>query len=150
MRRKKPGDKRGDIMGAVAIENPIAEIYDRWVEAVEPVVGENKYSVGVSATINDAPYARIFVSGLYTTHTDLVGNEVCQQIEIQSESYTTGMNAMSEAYALDMVQRNAMIGMGFRCVYGPVLMDNVDSRLRRLVTRYTRQYTGQLPAKEGE
>lgn len=137
-------------MTAVAIDNPIADIYDRWVEAVEPVVGEDNYSVGVSSTIDKAPYARIFVSGLYTTQTDLVGNECCMQVEIQSETYATGTHAMSQAYAIDMVQRNAMVGMGFRCVYGPVLMDNVDSRLRRLVTRYTRQYTGQLPAIEAE
>ena len=133
---------------AKAIQNPISDIYERWVADVLPVVGEEGYSIGDSITANKAPYARIFVSGLYTINTDLRGNEVEQQIEIQSESYATGQTAVKDVYELDQVQRDSFISMGFRCVYGPVLMDNIDSRLRRLVTRYSRRYTGQLLEKD--
>lgn len=37
-----------------------------------------------------------------------------------------------------------MIGMGFRRTYGPELMGNADDSIKRLVSRYTRIYTGQL------
>lgn len=134
-------------MAIKAIDNPIAEIFSKWGRAIEPYVGAGHYSVAVSDTINKVPYARIFNIGASTSATDLSGNETCQTLTIQCESIV-GNQDLDEAYELDNVQRNILMGLGFRCDAGGVLAQNADARLIRVVSRFTRQYTGQIPDLE--
>ena len=135
-------------MAIKAIDNPIAEIFSKWGRAIESYVGAGHYSVAVSDTINKIPYARIYSVNARTSSTDLAGNEVCQTLTIRCESITGGQNALSDAYDLDNVQRNILMGLGFRCSEGAVYTQNADARLVRLVSTFTREYTGQIPDLE--
>ena len=129
------------------IKNPISEVFKRWSKAVEPVVGKGNYSMDKSQTIASTKktYARLLMSGNPTVNSDLEGDECATMLSFQTESYASGAEALSKVYnEIDEASHKAMVGMGFRRVYGPELLNNAEGSIKRVVSRYSRIYTGQL------
>ena len=89
-------------------------------------------------------YARLYMLGNVLTEGDLEGDECTTVPTIQIECFATGTNPIAKVYQIDEKSHQSMIGMGFRRTYGPELMGNADDSIKRLVSRYTRIYTGQL------
>lgn len=127
------------------IENPALKVFERWAAEMEPVVGAGNYSMSSSKTLVDSDkYARIFMMGNPTTSSDLAGDECGTTASFQTDSFATGQKALTEAYNIDGKSHEAMVGMGFRRTYGPEEMENIDSNIKRITSRYSRVYTGQL------
>ena len=99
---------------------------------------------------NKTKYARIFMMGNPTRDGDLEGDECSTIPAFQVDSFAKGTKALSEVYAIDDVSHRAMVGMGFRRSYGPELIENSDSTIKRVVSRYSRVYTGQLLGEQEE
>ena len=131
---------------AVTVENPVSKVYDRWQEEIIKIVGKGNFSMSQSGTLasNKTKYARIFMMGNPGNAWDLEGDECATMPSFQVDSFAKGTKALSEVYAIDDVSHKAMIGMGFRRSYGPELIENADSSIKRVVSRYSRVYTGQL------
>lgn len=89
-------------------------------------------------------YARLFLLGNPLTRGNLAGDECATTPSFQAESYASGTKASSKAYEIDEVSHKAMVDMGFRRTYGPVKQNNADNSIKRVVSRYSRIYTGQL------
>ncbi len=123
------------------IKNPVAEVFDVWKEAVKTVVGNN-YSMDSSSQIAKAPYARILLMGNTGRAWDTEGNEVATTPSFQCESFASGKKPLNQVYKIDEVSHQAMTNLGFRRTYGPELIENQDSAIRRVVSRYQRVYTG--------
>ena len=128
------------------VENPVSKVYARWVAEIEKKVGKGNYSMSQSGTLasNKTKYARIFMMGNPTRDGDLEGDECSTIPAFQVDSFAKGTKALSEVYVIDDVRQRAMVGMGFRRTYGPELLENSDSTIKRVVSRYSRVYTGQL------
>lgn len=128
------------------VKNPVDEVFGRWITAIEPVVGKGNFSNDESQTIASSKkvYARLFLLGNPTSRGDLEGDECATTPTFQSESYATGSKASSKAYEIDDASHKAMVGMGFRRIYGPVRQNNADNSIKRVVSRYSRIYTGTL------
>lgn len=129
----------------VIVENPFGEVFSRFGTALEPVVGEGNYGTDENPTMTSTRFARIMQLGMPTTTMDLEGNEVATNLSVQTEAFASGITATTEVYVVDNAIHQCMIDMGFRRTFGPELMRNADSRITRLVSRYSRIYTGQLP-----
>lgn len=131
---------------AVTVDNPVSKVYVRWSTAIEKKVGRGNYSMSQSGTLasNKTKYARIFMMGNPGNAWDLEGDECATMPSFQVDSFAKGTKALSEVYAIDDVSHKAMVSMGFRRTYGPELLENVDSTIKRVVSRYSRIYTGQL------
>lgn len=131
----------------VTVENPVSKVYDRWQEEIIKIVGKGNFSMSQSGTLasNKTKYARIFMMGNPTKDGDLEGDECSTVPSFQVDSFAKGTKALSEVYAIDNVSHKAMVGMGFRRTYGPELIENSDSTIKRVVSRYSRVYTGYLP-----
>lgn len=127
------------------ITNPVSDVYQTWSTAISTVVGEN-YSMERSQTIvaGKQKYARMFMLGNPTASSALGGDECATRISFQTESYATGIKALSTAYEIDAVSHASMVGMGFIRTYGPEVLENADGSIKRVVSRYGRAYTGQL------
>lgn len=93
---------------------------------------------------NKTKYARIFMMGNPTRDGDLEGDECSTIPAFQVDSFAKGTKALSEVYDIDNVSHKTMVSMGFRRTYGPELLENSDSTIKRVVSRYNRVYTGQL------
>nr|WP_297874298.1 hypothetical protein [uncultured Blautia sp.] len=130
----------------ITVDNPVSKVYSIWSAAVENKVGKGNYSMSQSGTLasNKTKYARIFMMGNPTRDGDLEGDECSTIPAFQVDSFAKGTKALSEVYAIDDVSHKAMVGMGFRRSYGPELLENSDSTIKRVVSRYSRVYTGQL------
>lgn len=128
------------------VDNPVSKVYARWQEQIVKIVGKGNYSMSKSGTLasNKTKYARIFMMGNPTRDGDLEGDECSTIPAFQVDSFAKGTKALSEVYDIDDVSHKAMIGMGFRRTYGPELLENADSTIKRVVSRYSRVYTGQL------
>ena len=128
------------------VDNPVSKVYARWQEQIVKIVGKGNYSMSQSGTLasNKTKYARIFMMGNPTRDGDLEGDECSTIPAFQVDSFAKGTKALSEVYDIDDVSHKAMIGMGFRRTYGPELLENSDSTIKRVVSRYSRVYTGQL------
>lgn len=128
------------------IINPVSEVFERWSKAVEPVVGKGNYSMDKSQTIASTKktYARLLMLGNPTANSDLEGDECATMLSFQAESYASGTKGLSKVYEIDGASHKAMIGMGFRRAYGPELLNNAEGSIKRVVSRYSRIYTGQL------
>lgn len=128
------------------VDNPVSKVYARWSTAIEKKVGRGNYSMSQSGTLasNKTKYARIFMMGNPGNAWDLEGDECATIPSFQVDSFAKGTKALSEVYAIDDVSHKAMIGMGFRRSYGPELLENADSTIKRVVSRYSRIYAGQL------
>jgi hypothetical protein len=126
------------------IKNPAVEIFTRWGEAMEPVMGEGNYAYDVSSTVaNDkTKYARMFLLGAPTYRAELEGSETALNVSVQVEMFASGKRAATNVYAYDDVSHACMIGMGFTRTYGPELTTNADSTIKRLVSRYSRLWCG--------
>lgn len=131
---------------AVTVENPVSKVYDRWQEEIIKIVGKGNFSMSQSGTLasNKTKYARIFMMGNPGNAWDLEGDECASMPSFQVDSFAKGTKALSEVYAIDDVSHKAMVSMGFRRSYGPELLENSDSTIKRVVSRYSRVYTGQL------
>ena len=127
------------------VNNPVLNVFERWREAVEPVVGKGNYSMSSSKTLVDSDkYARIFMMGNPTTSGDLEGDECATTLSFQVDSFSVGQKALTEAYEIDSRSHEAMFNMGFRRTYGPETTENIDSNIKRVVSRYSMTYTGYL------
>lgn len=128
------------------VKNPVNEVFKRWGNAIEPIVGKGNFSNDESQTIASSKkvYARLFLLGNPTSRGDLEGDECATTPSFQSESYATGSKASSKAYEIDDASHKAMVDMGFRRTYGPVRQNNADNSIKRVVSRYSRIYTGTL------
>lgn len=128
------------------IKNPVAEVFQRWGKTIESVVGKGNYSMEKSVTIadNKKKYARLLLMGNPTQSTSLEGHECATVLSFQTEGYASGTKALSIAYDIDSVNHEAMVSMGFRRTYGPEEVANSEKSFKRIISRYSRVYTGQL------
>lgn len=129
---------------AVVVDNPVEEIFKIWGAAIESEVGKGNYSMDSSSLIAKAPFARLIMLGNPTSGTDTEGNEVATKISFQTESFASGQRPLTKVYKIDSASHAAMVGMGFQRTYGPELIENADQKIKRIVSRYSRIYTGQL------
>ncbi len=127
----------------ITVDNPVEKVFKRWSEeAAKPICGKN-YSMDMSKIPATFPYMRMMYMGGITTRTDLEGNESATNISFQIESFANGSNSLSKVYQMDDASHKCMVGMGFRRTYQN-LIENLDSKIKRVVSRYSRVYTGQL------
>lgn len=128
------------------IKNPVSEVFERWASDIEPAVGKGNFSMDDSQTIASSKkvYAKLLMLGNPLQNSDLEGNECSTILSFQSESYASGTKALSKVYEIDSVSHQAMVNMGFRRIYGPELQNNADGSIKRVVSRYSRVYTGKL------
>lgn len=128
------------------VKNPVSDVFERWGNAIEPVVGKGNFSMDNSQTIASTKkaYAKLLMLGNPASRGDLEGDECATIPSFQSESYASGTKALSKVYEIDNVSHKAMTDMGFRRAYGPVLQNNADNSIKRVVSRYSRIYTGTL------
>ena len=119
---------------------------DNPVSKVEKKVGRGNFSMSQSGTLasNKTKYARIFMMGNPGNSWDLEGDECATMPSFQVDSFAKGTKALSEVYDIDDVSHKSMVSMGFRRTYGPELVENSDSTIKRVVSRYSLVYTGQL------
>lgn len=129
-----------------AIKNPAIEVFKKWSEKIKNVVGEGNYAMERSESIapGKKKYARIFLLGNPTLSGDLEGDECATTASFQVDSFATGFKSLSTVYNIDNASHEAMISMGFRRTYGPEEQSNIDNSIKRIVSRYSRVYTGTL------
>lgn len=127
------------------INNPVSEVFSRWSKDIQPTVGKGNFH-GKSQTIasGKTKYARLFMMGNPTQSTSLEGHECATVLSFQTESYASGTKALSTAYEIDSKSHQAMVSMGFRRTYGPEEVANSEKSFKRIISRYSRIYTGQL------
>lgn len=125
---------------------PVEETLLRWSKIVGAFVGKGNYSMEKSQTIatDKKKYARLFLTGNPTQSSSLDGSECATVLSFQTESYASGVKALSTAYEIDSKSHEAMISMGFRRTYGPEEVANSEKSFKRIISRYSRIYTGQL------
>lgn len=128
------------------VKNPISEVFKQWRSVVEPVVGKGNISQDMSQTIASTKkmYARLYMLGNPGGRWDLEGDECATNPSFQAESFATDPKGTEKAYEIDEVSHQVMTDLGFRRSYGPELISNTDSKIKRVVSRYTRLYTGQI------
>ena len=128
------------------VDNPVSKVYSIWSAKMEKKLGKGNYSMSQSGTLasNKTKYARIFMMGNPGNAWDLEGDECATMPSFQVDSFAKGTKALSEVYDIDDVSHKSMVSMGFRRTYGPELIENSDSTIKRVVSRYSRVYTGQL------
>nr|DAF65417.1 MAG TPA: hypothetical protein [Siphoviridae sp. ctbbV81] len=125
---------------------PVEETLLRWSKIVGAFVGKGNYSMEKSQTIatDKKKYARLFLMGNPTQSSSLDGSECATVLSFQTESYASGVKALSTAYEIDSKSHQAMVSMGFRRTYGPEEVANSEKSFKRIISRYSRIYTGQL------
>ena len=128
------------------IKNPVGDVFQRWSEVIKEIVGDGNFSMDNSQTIASSKktYAKLLMMGNPTSRSDLEGDECATMLSFQSESYASGTKSSSKAYEIDAVSHQAMVDMGFQRIYGPEMQNNADNSIKRVVSRYSRIYTGQL------
>ena len=128
------------------VDNPVSKVYFIWSTEIEKKVGRGNFSMSQSGTLasNKTKYARIFMMGNPGNSWDLEGDECATMPSFQVDSFAKGTKALSEVYDIDDASHKSMVSMGFRRTYGPELIENSDSTIKRVVSRYSRVYTGQL------
>lgn len=130
------------------IEPPIEKVFERWrTEAAEPICKEN-VSMDISVKPGRFPYMRLLYLGGIHNAGDIYGNEAAITISFQVESFANGTKALSKAYEMDTKSHKSMVGMGFRRTYQDLVENQADSRIKRVVSRYSRVYTGYLLGEE--
>jgi len=126
------------------VKNPAPDVFEIWSETMVNIVGEGNYSMTDSATIARTPYATLFPMGSPGNYWDLEGDECATLLSYQVSCFASGTAALSKAYEIDDSSHKIMTEMGFRRTYGPAPIENIDSRIKRVISRYSRLYTGQL------
>ena len=132
------------VVALIVVDNPSLKVFERFQKEIEPIVGEGNLSMNASETIAKGKYARLLLMGMPTDRSDLEGNECSVNLSFQTEAFADGIFAQNDAYDIDSAIHKCMVGMGFRRTFGPEVLDNIDSRIKRVVSRYGRVYTGQL------
>lgn len=122
------------------IQDPWEEVFERWGKAVGKIVGQN-YSADNTTTVAKFPYARLLLTGAPTADMDLYGNETAIQPAFTVESFAMGNGALTLARKIDAASHAAMISMGYRRTYGPSVIENIDSNIKRIVSRYVGLHT---------
>lgn len=135
---------------AETIRSPVGKVFSRWEkEAAIPSCGSGNYSMDISKTPSKFPYMRMLYMGGTHNAGDLEGDECAITISFQIESFANGSKALSKVYDLDDISHRSMVGMGFRRTYQN-LVENADSTIKRVVSRYSRVYTGYLLGEKYE
>lgn len=126
------------------VKSPAFSVFARWEkEAAIPSCGTGNYSMDMSKTPGKFPYMRmLYLGGTHNTG-DLEGDECAITISFQIESFANGTKSLSKVYEIDDISHQSMVGMGFRRTYQN-LVENADSTIKRVVSRYSRVYTGYL------
>jgi len=122
------------------VQDPWEAVFEEWGEAVKPIVGEN-YSADNTTTAAKFPFARLLLTGAPTADMDLYGNETAIQPAFTVESFAMGNGALTLARRIDAASHAAMIAMGYRRTYGPSVIENIDSNIKRIVSRYVGLHT---------
>lgn len=130
------------------VKSPVLDVFTVWGNAMEPVVGKGNYSMEDSSTIAKAPYVTLFQMGNPGSRWDIEGDECATTLSYQVDSFASGQKALTKAYEIDDASHVAMTQMGFRRIYGPNVISNIDNKIKRVTSRYSRLYTGQLPEVE--
>ena len=128
------------------IESPVLEVFSKWGAAVSKITGADNYSMDGSETnaSGKKAYAQIYMLGNPITRGDLEGDECATMPSFQVNCFTSGSKALTRVYELDKISHKVMVSMGFRRTYGPEPMFFGDSGIKKLVSRYSRIYTGTL------
>lgn len=128
------------------IESPVLEVFSRWGAAVSKITGADNYSMDGSETnaSGKKAYAQLYMLGNPITRGDLEGDECATMPSFQVNCFTSGSKALTRVYELDKISHKTMVSMGFRRTYGPEPMFFGDSGIKKLVSRYSRIYTGTL------
>ena len=128
----------------VTVENPIFKVSERLSEAVREQVGDEFYT-DLNDTIANFPAVRLLYLGGPNAGGDIEGDECAINASFQVESFAKGqgVEAQKKAWELDSVCHQAMTDMFFRRTYNN-LVETENSNVKRVVSRYSRIYTGQL------
>lgn len=129
---------------ADTVKNPALDVFEAWGNVMREVVGEGNYSFEDSATIAHTPYATLFQMGNPGIRWDLEGDECATTPSYQVDCFASGQKSLSKAYEIDERSHKVMTSLGFRRIFGPEPIKNIDSTIRRVTSRYSRLYTGQL------
>lgn len=135
-------DMVADIDGkAECLQDPWEAVFERWGTAVSEIVGDDGYSADNVSLVAKFPYARMVLDDARTADQDLSGNECAISPAFTVESFARGNCAVTLARRIDAKSHEAMIAMGYRRTYGPSLIANTDSNIKRIVSRYIGLYT---------
>lgn len=128
------------------VKNPVSDVYKRWCAEVKKVVGDGNYSFERSQTLaaGKTMYAQLFLMGNLGTRWDIEGDEVATIPSFQVDCFSTGSKAVAKVYQIDDASHKAMVSMGFQRTYGPEQQQNADNSIKRVISRYSRVYTGEL------
>lgn len=124
------------------LDNPRVALWNAWKVPMIALLGESHVSMDAATTAASTPYARITLMGNPMLTTDLEGNECATTLSAQCESFASGQKALSKAYEIDATSHATMINLGFQRTFGPELIENEDTNIKRVVSRYSRIYTG--------
>lgn len=132
---------------AIVVKNPLEDVAGLLKQAVAPeYIKEENFYVDENDIIAFLPAVRLLYLGGPQSDGDLEGDECATLISFQVESYATGPNkltAQKSAWELDAACHQLMVDLGFRRSYNN-LVSTPDSNVKRVVSRYSRIYTGQL------
>lgn len=126
------------------VKTSVFDVFDKWGATMEQVLGKGNYSMEDSSTIAKAPYACLFQMGAPGARWDLEGDECATNPSYQVDSYASGQKALTKAYEIDEASHKVMTSLGFRRTYGPEPVRNIDSKIKRITSRYTMLYAGKL------
>ena len=116
-------------------------------QAVAPeYIKEENFYVDENDIIAGFNAVRLLYLGGPQSDGDLEGDECATLISFQVESYATGPNkltAQKSAWELDSACHQLMVDLGFRRSYNN-LVSIPDSNVKRVVSRYSRIYTGEI------
>lgn len=124
------------------VYDPWEEVFEKWGKAVSPLVGDDGYTAEAISTVAKTPFARLLLNNALTADQDLSGNECAVRPSFTVESFASGTHALTTARAIDARSHAAMVAMGYRRSYGPTLIENIDNKIKRIVSRYVSLYTG--------
>lgn len=129
------------------VKNPLEDVSGLLKQAVAPEhIKEENFYVDENDIIAGFPAVRLLYLGGPLYDGDIEGDECATTISFQVESYATGPNklvAQKSAWDLDAVCHGLMTDLGFRRSYQNLVSTN-DSNVKRVVSRYSRIYTGEL------
>lgn len=131
-----------------ALDNPRLALWNAWKDPMGELLGPNNVSMDMSSTVAKTPYARITIMGNPVYDSDLENNECATNLSVQCESFTSGQKAMSKVYDIDAASHAVMVSLGFRRNFGPELIENEDTNIKRVVSRYSMVYAGSFLATD--
>lgn len=132
----------------IIVDNPISKVFSFWGSKIKDEVGDGHYSMDSVVNIASLPYASMTFMGMPSMDGDLEGNEASATLSVQIECYANGKKSLSKVFAIDAVSHQAMIDMGFRRMYGPEMVDALNTDVKRVISRYSMLYTGYLLNEE--